>query len=355
VQAGGMTWDSTFAEFLADFPVNAAKRSAAGSMIRAGYTAHQGALEQGGDRTRDIAEAFAPTFWNVNWKLTDCILASDLLKSDDTRAAVAAEDASGVAGETPDYVGVPSPAEDDDVHHVNKFVERCEKQYHRLIDTYFGGSVRDLMHPLPDEVTSGLVLRAITGVTSLCRAPHQWSSQFAAGTLRLLAETEIVLAWFRAHPEDFAKYRDYGLGHEKLAWLHVEDLVSSLDKVPDELERVSEKLKERKRDAPVLDVTVVSTESTFTGISLRAMAKEVGLEVLYRTVFQVSSGEIHGEWEPLQRENLQRCANPLHRWHYVPATEPPWIHDPTMPEIVVKMMERLVGIGVGMLGQDNRV
>lgn len=343
--AGGMTWDPDFAEHVADFPANHSKRAGAGSMIRAAYSAHRGVLDGKDDPSIDTALGFASSFWNRNWRITNCILESDLAASRaDEGDASPAPGADGDDAPNASPVGVIA-----DNELVIGLVERCEAQYFRLLDAYFDSPARDLVDPLPDEVTSGLILRAITGATSLCRAPHQWSSQFAATNLRQLAEIEIVLAWLKAHPQDFATYRDYGLGHEKLAWLHVDDLVSSLDDLPEELVGVADKLEQRKRDAPVLDVTIVSVESTFTGLSLRAMAKEVGLESLYRSVFQVSSSEIHGEWEPVSRENLQRCLNPLHRWHLVPATEPPWVEDPTLPTMVVKMMERLVGIGVEML------
>lgn len=346
--AGGMTWDPDFADHMADFPANYSKRAAAGSMIRAAYSAHRGVLTGKDDPAVDVALRFASRFWNQNWGITSCILEADLAAS-----AANEEEASLVPGAEDDRAPEASPSGVADNEFVIGLVDRCEAQYFRLLDAYFDSPQRDLVGPLPDEVTSGLILRAITGATSLCRAPHQWSSQFSATTLRQLAEIEIVLAWLKAHPQDFAKYRDYGLGHEKLAWLHVDDLVTSLEDIPEELIPVADELEQRKRDAPVLDVTVVSVESTFTGLSLRAMAKDVGLESLYRSVFQVSSSEIHGEWEPVRRENLQRCLNPLHRWHLVPATEPPWVEDPTLPTMVVKMMERLVGIGIGMLARNE--
>ncbi|MDI1343915.1 MAG: DUF5677 domain-containing protein [Pseudolabrys sp.] len=348
VLAGGMTWDKKFAEYMSDFPANSSRRSAAGTMIRAAYSAHQGVRDARGESEAAIANAFASKFWNFNWKITDCILASDL----STQVDVSTPGASSEVID-PEGAGPADASELIEADDVTRLVDRCAAQYTRLIDAYFDSPDRDLMHPLAEEVTSGLILRVITGAASLCRAPHQWSSQFASTNLRQLAETEIVLGWLRAHPEDFEKYRDYGLGREKLAWLHVEDLVSSLENVPEELSGVADKLERRKREAPILDVTVVSIESTFTGISLRAMAQELGMESLYRTVFQVSSGEIHGEWEPVSRENLQRCHSPLHRWHYVPSTEPPWIHDLTLPEMVVNMTERLVGIGIEMLNRSD--
>lgn len=336
--AGGMTWDPEFGDYLKDFPVAVAKREKAGTMIRAGYSAHEGARLQDDETVRDISTAWAKDFWRTNWKLTGCLLPHE------------ESDTGSNTGDSTDGTIYPEAAGQNTA--VDALLEKVLSEYDRLMDAYLGAEGRDLFDPLGDEVVAGLTLRAITGTASLVRAPHQWSSQFASVALRQIAETEIVLAWLAAHPEDFAKYRDYGDGHEKLAWLHVGDILDEIGKLPPELDRVSAKLEERKRSAYPLDVTVVSVESTFTGISVRRMAGEVGLAALYRSVYQVASGEVHGEWEPVRRENLVRCRNPLHRFHYLPSPRPPWVHQPALVEVIVKMLGRLVGIGVEMLGGE---
>lgn len=343
--AGGMTWDPMFSEYLKDFPGAVAKRSQAASMIRAGYSVHQGALAQSGDPTGPISLAWSSNFWRTNWALTDCILPDDSEEADKDEDKPEA-DAATKPDATP-------PLTEEEV--MVGLVDEASTEYERLMHAFFDNPARDLNEPLPDEVISGLTLRAITSVVALLRAPHQWSSRFASVSLRQMAETEILLAWFDRHPEDFVKYRDYGLGHEKLSWLHVEDMVASLPEVPSELQRVTEKLEERKRTGAPLDMTVVSIEATFNGISTRRMAQEVGLDMLYRSVFQAASGEIHGEWEPLQREDLIRCMNPLHRFHLVPSPQPLWEHDQRIPAMVLRHLSRLVDIGVSMLNRSPGV
>lgn len=271
-----MTWYPEFGDYLKDFPVAVAKREKAGSMIRAGYGAHEGACLQEGEAVRDISTAWAKDFWRTNWKLTGCLLPHE------------ESDTGSNADDSTDGTIYPEAAGQNAA--VDALLDNVLSEYDRLMNACLNAEGRDLFDPLGDEVLAGLTLRAITGTASLVRAPLQWSSQFVAVTLRQLAETEIVLAWLAAHPEDFPKYRDYGDGHEKLAWLHVEDILDRIGELPPELDRVFAKIEERKCSAYPLDVTVVSVESTFTGINMRRMASKVGLADLYRSVYQVASG-----------------------------------------------------------------
>jgi len=57
----------------------------------------------------------------------------------------------------------------------------------------------------------------------------------------------------------------------------------------------------------------------------RKLAREAGLEHLYRLVFTPASSDLHGSWVSLKSSNLVRCAEPLHRWHRLPTyAEPPF-------------------------------
>jgi hypothetical protein len=331
-----MTFGSELIEYMHDYPQVVGKLGAAESMIRAGYGAHRGTWTEYELGTQIIALAWARAFWSQNWTLTGCLpeFGEEALPDE---AAGGGDAPAGQAEDTEDELVVQLATELGII--VDDFLE-----------WFHSAPVLDLYDPLPSEVVSGLILRAISAVASVVRAPHQWSSQFGAGALRQMAETEILFGWFAAHPEDFEKYRDYGLGHEKLTWLHVEDLLDVLPTIPSSLEKVAVAVEKRRKEGPALDTTVVNVGPTFNGISLRSMAQEVGLADLYRSVFQASSAELHAEWEPVRRENLMRCLNPLHRFHLIPSTEPPWIHDPTFPKMLVGMLTRLVGIGKDKLG-----
>jgi hypothetical protein len=56
----------------------------------------------------------------------------------------------------------------------------------------------------------------------------------------------------------------------------------------------------------------------------RRLAIAAGMEKLYQLVFTPSSGDVHGTWLSLERSNLVRCVEPLHRLHRLPGFfEPP--------------------------------
>ncbi len=51
---------------------------------------------------------------------------------------------------------------------------------------------------------------------------------------------------------------------------------------------------------------------------MHKMADETGLDDIHRLVYAPASSELHGEWASLKEYYLTRCANPLHRFHWVP-------------------------------------
>ena len=102
---------------------------------------------------------------------------------------------------------------------------------------------------------------------------------------------------------------------------------------------------ERAGDNPGSDwgeeFTPVSVESTFAGKSMRALALEAGLDSLYRNVYQNASGVQHGEWWALEEYALQRCLNPLHRFHWIPSAEPVGGEDPDVGEYFVSRLQHI--------------
>lgn len=57
---------------------------------------------------------------------------------------------------------------------------------------------------------------------------------------------------------------------------------------------------------------------TFSGIDALKMAIEGGMETEDTFIFAPTSSAMHREWTTLDRFALERCQNPLHRWHRVP-------------------------------------
>ena len=85
---------------------------------------------------------------------------------------------------------------------------------------------------------------------------------------------------------------------------------------------------------------------------MRTMAFEAGLEDLYRNVYQAASGVQHGEWWALEDYALQRCLNPLHRFHAVPSVQPVGEEDPEVGEYFVARLAHIVSIATAQMSAD---
>ncbi len=73
----------------------------------------------------------------------------------------------------------------------------------------------------------------------------------------------------------------------------------------------------------------------------RKIAAEVGLSDIYNLVFTPSSAVVHGEWSALRSYNLQRCMNPLHRFHRIPVFQAP-LGDPGMVTFAYRLCADVV-------------
>jgi hypothetical protein len=225
-------------EYLKDYPAVDAKRAAAETVIRAGYGSREAALAAKEDPSIDVANDRAREFWATNWRLTAC------LPADEIGGAAAQPDVKPDGQIDIDSVTMESGTEhidnqrlsDASQDQIDRLTNLAEGELVRFGNAYFGARDRNLDDTQLDEVVAGLTMRAVKAVASVVQAPHQWSSEFSAATFRLLAETEISLAWLKLHPRDAATFQAFGRGREKLAWLHIEDVIDSFgDEMPEDL------------------------------------------------------------------------------------------------------------------------
>jgi hypothetical protein len=122
----------------------------------------------------------------------------------------------------------------------------------------------------------------------------------------------------RDEPTLYSRFKEYGRGRLKLLKLHLEEYVDSLDEPPEELLRYLEYLDAEVNSETLEEFQDISVEATFSGVSARDMAKEVGMDREYRLQFAPASSATHGEWSTLDRYVLERCQNPLHGGHRMP-------------------------------------
>ena len=179
----------------------------------------------------------------------------------------------------------------------------------------------DLYDPRRDEVLFGLFARLTRLYVLMAEDPFLWARDVSGIMLRSLADTAITFLYLAkaGTAEDFKQFVEYGEGQQKLLMLHLQDNYPqerSLDGLS------SEQL------ASGIDMWPEMVEielGSWSKKDARRLAREAGMEDLYRLVFAPASGDLHGSWLSLKSSNLVRCAEPLHRWHRLPTyAEPPF-------------------------------
>lgn len=182
----------------------------------------------------------------------------------------------------------------------------------------------DLYEPARDEVLFGLFARLTRLYVLMAEDPFLWARDVSGIMLRPLAETAITFSYLAkaGTPEDFRRFIEYGEGQQKLLMLHLQDNYpnqKSLDGLSSE---------ELAKEIDIWPELVEIELGSWSGKDARKLAREAGLEDLYRLVFTPASGDLHGSWVSLKSSNLVHCAEPLHRWHRLPTyAEPPFFVD----------------------------
>jgi hypothetical protein len=179
----------------------------------------------------------------------------------------------------------------------------------------------DLYDPTKDEILFGLFARATRLFVLMTEDANLWARDTAGIMLRCLADTAITFSYLAlaGTNEDFRRFREYGEGQEKLLMLHLQD------SYPDSssLEGRTSKAVSEELGSFVPEVLNIEL-GHWTKQDTRRLAAAAGLERFYRLVYAPSSSDLHGTWMSLKHSNLSRCAEPLHRFHRLPAyTEPP--------------------------------
>ena len=71
-------------------------------------------------------------------------------------------------------------------------------------------------------------------------------------------------------------------------------------------------------NAQLADWATEVNVGSWSGMSTREMAKEIGRESIYKHAYVPFSGAAHNMWQHIGIYNVEPCTNPLHKWHVVP-------------------------------------
>ena len=179
---------------------------------------------------------------------------------------------------------------------------------------------QDIYNNHISETIGALMSRQATLSIEMVSAPTTWNRHVAPLFLRCMIDAYITLAWILSKPQERSKkYIEYGLGQEKLL---VEYLEEVLNEAPDSFGSKSIKdmieVKKGWLDTQLADGAIEVNVGSWSGVSVREMAKEIGQESIYKHAYVPFSGAAHNMWQYVGIHNVESCSNPLHKWHVVP-------------------------------------
>jgi hypothetical protein len=207
-----------------------------------------------------------------------------------------------------------------------------------LLNSY-NQSFVDLWDREREEVLWGLLSRQFQVVSILLEDISLWRPEAGSHLLRHLAENLITVRYLDRNPDLIKKFVEHGLGQLKLYKLHLQEEERSLDVEDAELSEAIDML-EAEIGGEVSEEWIAINLGSWSDTNLREMAKEVGLEETYKWVYQPQSIDAHGTWASIQSHSMNRCRNPLHRFHLVPHFGPSVAQFP-IPFLALDLFEQL--------------
>lgn len=134
--------------------------------------------------------------------------------------------------------------------------------------------------------------------------------------IRTILEMHITLAFLlsKDQPTYWERYRMYGTGQAKLAFLKLADLEDQDIPSYVTLEELEE-LANEDRWKEFVDIDL----GNWAKLDLRRMSDEAGVKDLYDKYYGWPSGFVHGHWAAVRDTVFDLCLNPLHRYHRIPS------------------------------------
>lgn len=321
-----LTLPTEVVDMLKNYPADSATRPQAEAFILSSFLALKGAAYSQRPELESATKSWARSFWNQAWMSTPCLVSEAI-----------------------------APSQVDEGVGLEGLEERSRSAIIRAETLYTAFSDRAMSHELPadmyepsrHEVLTALAARAYRSVRAVLATPHMWTSEHGSHAARLLFETRVTIRWLieEGGDEGFHRYQDYGRGKRKLLLRHIKSLAQQ----PSESAAAVISAFDAKAGGDMGDAfQTVDLSATFAGITLREMAETVGERAGYASVFAATSGILHGEWWTLEDYAMQRCANPLHRFHFVPSLESP-LPDEEFPELLLAHLKEVLSVAEGGL------
>lgn len=341
------TFSGEMVQVLAHYPSIESDFPMADSMVRSSFGARKAYEEHEDSMLTQRRTDWATSFWSTNWHMSSCVPIEKIEH----------EHESSENKTDPPVDETTEEREDVEDHEAE---QKLAESAIALFDDFLKRSITpsldlDLHAPEKHEVVTGLVARAARTVISALHAPHQWSSEHGSAVTRLLAETEILLAWLHLTGGDsYRKFQQYGIGKSKLMALRMAELAAKFENgAPEILTAAIDDLNKRLGGQIGSEFIEVDISANFSGTTVRQMAIDAGMKDLYDQIYQAASGIVHGEWWAIDDHAMQRCINPLHRFHKIPSFDLDYVSDARLARYWIHGLKKIAGLGLKHLGAPS--
>ena len=181
----------------------------------------------------------------------------------------------------------------------------------KIIEHYFS----NIKTTAPDskfETIFGLSLYSFNLLIELLSSGIE---MFSSGrfVLRSLTEVLILLKYLETidDPDKWTKFRNYGQGQTKLAYLKLE----KSDSVPEFINlQLLSYISGEDKWQNLVDIDLGNWDQS----NLRKMSEIAGIKDLYDKFYDWTSAYLHAHWGALRESVFQKCLNPMHRFHNIP-------------------------------------
>ena len=211
---------------------------------------------------------------------------------------------------------------------LNDFISQYVKIVHSGFEKRWSQVKPEIYQKHVHECIGALLSRQATLTIEMAKSPSTWNGHVAPLFLRCMVDAYITFAWIMESRIDRSeKYINYGLGQEKL---YIEYMEEALREDPESYddESIREMIETRKTwlNSQLAEWATEVNVGSWSGISTRDMAKEIGRESIYKYAYVPFSGPAHNMWQHIGIYNVEPCKNPLHKWHVVPKIRHADIH-----------------------------
>ena len=184
------------------------------------------------------------------------------------------------------------------------------------VASHFHSSLATTLTDARHDSVFGLVLYEINLAYAVCisNAHHRVEGRTA---LRSMVECYIALAFLLKRDQSglWQKYRSYGSGQAKLAFLKSFDLDDR--RLPDYVNVIE--LEAMANEDAWMEFVAIDV-GHWAGADLRRMSEEAGVKEIYDKYYSWPSGYVHGQWGAVRDTAFGVCLNPVHRYHRIPTS-----------------------------------